>query len=88
MFILGSNFFHPGSTSKYLNILSFNYKKNSEILSGLFIPDPDLDFLPIPDPGVQNVPYPGSGSATLPSFFHKLVATIFFRCCVHPDLVA
>ncbi len=31
----------------------------------MFIPDPDLDFLPIPDPGVQKAPDPGSGSATL-----------------------
>jgi hypothetical protein len=27
--------------------------KISEILSGMFIPDPDLAFLPIPDPGVK-----------------------------------
>ncbi len=32
---------------------------------GLFILDPDPDFLPIPDPGVKNAPDPGSGSATL-----------------------
>jgi hypothetical protein len=33
----------------------------------MFIPDPDLDFLPIPDPGVKKdrIPDPGSGSATL-----------------------
>jgi hypothetical protein len=31
----------------------------------MFIPDPDLDFLPIPDPGVKKTPDPGSGSATL-----------------------
>ncbi len=39
----------------------------------MFIPDPDLDFLPIPDPdldftpepGVKKAPDPGSGSATL-----------------------
>jgi hypothetical protein len=36
-----------------------------EILSGIFIPDPDPDFLPIPDPGVKKAPDPGSGSATL-----------------------
>jgi hypothetical protein len=35
----------------------------SEILSGLFIPDPE--FLPIPDPGVKKAPDLGSGSATL-----------------------
>ncbi len=34
-----------------------------EIWSGMFIPDPDLDFLPIPDPGVKKAP--DSGSATL-----------------------
>jgi hypothetical protein len=37
---------------------------------GLFIPDPDLDFLPIPDtgyriPGSKRAPDPGSRSATL-----------------------
>ncbi len=39
----------------------------SEIWSGLFIPDPDPDFLTIlvPDPGVKKAPDPGSGSATL-----------------------
>jgi hypothetical protein len=31
----------------------------------MFIPDPDLDFLPIPDPGVKKTPYSGSGSTTL-----------------------
>jgi hypothetical protein len=25
----------------------------------MFIPDPDLDFLPIPDPGVKKAPDPG-----------------------------
>jgi hypothetical protein len=35
--------------------------KLSEILSGLFIPDPDPDLLPIPDPGVKKAPDPGSG---------------------------
>jgi hypothetical protein len=33
--------------------------------SGLFIPDPDPDFLHIPVPGVKKAPDPGSGSATL-----------------------
>ncbi len=39
----------------------------SEIWSGLFIPDPDPDFLPIPDPGSRGkkAPDPGYGSATL-----------------------
>jgi hypothetical protein len=31
----------------------------------MFIPDPDLDYLPVPDPGVVKEPDPGSGSATL-----------------------
>ncbi len=31
----------------------------SEIWSGMFIPDPVLDFLPIPDPGVIKAPDPG-----------------------------
>jgi hypothetical protein len=26
----------------------------------MFIPDPELDFLPIPDPGVKKAPDPGS----------------------------
>ncbi len=38
--------------------------KLSEICSGMFIPDPDLDFVPIPDPGVKRAPDPGSGSET------------------------
>jgi hypothetical protein len=28
----------------------------------MFIPDPDLDFLPVPDPGVKKAPDPGSGT--------------------------
>ncbi len=42
----------------------------------LFIPDPDLEFLPIPDPGSGGqkgtgswITDPGSGSATLFSFY-------------------
>jgi hypothetical protein len=31
----------------------------------MFIPDPDLDFLPIPDPGVRKAPDHGSGFAAL-----------------------
>jgi hypothetical protein len=31
----------------------------------MFIPDPDLDFLPMPDPGVKKAPDLGSGFATL-----------------------
>ncbi len=39
--------------------------------SKIFIPDPDLDFLPIPDLGFrgQKVPDPGSGAATLEKKF-------------------
>ncbi len=51
MFIPDPTFFHPGSTAKNLSILSPKMVKLSEIWSGLFIPDPDPDFLPIPDPG-------------------------------------
>ncbi len=39
----------------------FNLKivsKLSEIWSGMFIPDPDLFFLPIPDPGIKKAPDP------------------------------
>ncbi len=46
------NFFHPGFASKNFSILTLkNFSKLSEIWSGLFILDPDPDFLPIPDPG-------------------------------------
>ncbi len=31
----------------------------------MFIPDPDLDFLPIQDPGIKKEPYSRSGFATL-----------------------
>jgi hypothetical protein len=50
------NFFHPGSRIyiKEVRVSILNQKilffKLSEILSGLFIPDPEPDFLPIPDP--------------------------------------
>jgi hypothetical protein len=56
----GSEFFHPGSRIRIQELKYFNPKKMvsklSEILSRLFIPDPD--FLPIPDPGGQK----GTGS--------------------------
>ncbi len=60
----------PGSKSFRIGIkeVCLTHKfvsKLSEILSGMFIPDPDLDFLPIPYPGVKKAPDPGSGSATL-----------------------
>ncbi len=31
----------------------------------MFIPDPDLDFLPVPDPGVEKALDPGSAALTL-----------------------
>jgi hypothetical protein len=78
MFIPDPNFFHHGSrvkklpdpgsasASKNLSILTQNIvSKLSEILSGMFVPDPDFDFLPIPDPVVKKASDPGSGSATL-----------------------
>jgi hypothetical protein len=34
-------------------------------LSGMFIPDPDLDFLPIPDPGIKEAWDPGSATLHL-----------------------
>jgi hypothetical protein len=40
----------------------------------MFIPDPDLDFLPIPDPGVKKASDPGFGSATL---VKSMVGTVF-----------
>ncbi len=54
----------PGSASKNLSILTQKIvSKLSERWSGLFIPDPDPDFLPIPDPGSRG--QKGSGSGTL-----------------------
>ncbi len=80
------NFFHhgsgvkkipgSGSASKKLRILTHKIvSKLSEILSRMFIPDPDLDFLPISDPGVKKSPDPGSGSATL------FYPTVTIRSC-------
>jgi hypothetical protein len=37
----------------------------------MFIPDPDLDFLPIPDHGVKKASDPQSGSATLIKLFEQ-----------------
>jgi hypothetical protein len=57
------------SASKNLSIFTQKIvSKISEKLSGMFVPDPDLDFFypsQIPDPGVKKAPDPGSGSATL-----------------------
>jgi hypothetical protein len=45
------NFFHPGSR---IRIKEFKYfTQKLFLISKLFIPDPDHDFLPIPDPGVR-----------------------------------
>jgi hypothetical protein len=45
MFIPDPNFFHPGSASKNLSILTQKSGFHlTEIWSGLFIPDPDHDF--------------------------------------------
>jgi hypothetical protein len=62
----------PGSQIQFrILVKKFKYfnpkmvSKLSEIWSGMFVPDPDLDFSPIPDPGVKKAPDPGSGSATL-----------------------
>ncbi len=63
------NCLHPGSRIRIKEFKYFNPKKMVskiyKIWSGLFIPDPDADFLPISDPGVKKAPDPGSGSATL-----------------------
>ncbi len=65
----GTKFFHPGSQIRSENLSTgiLTQKiiyKLLEVWSGLFIPDPDLDFLPIPDPGVKKLPDHWSGSAT------------------------
>ncbi len=57
------NFFHPGSSSKTLSILTpKNVSKLSEIWFGLFILDPDHDFYPsrIPEPGSRGQKDTGS----------------------------
>ncbi len=69
MFIPDPNFFHPeygvkkipGSrTKEFKNINLKNCFPAIEIWSGMFVPDPDLDFLTIPDPEVKEKPDPGS----------------------------
>ncbi len=89
MFNPDPNFFHPGSR---IRIQEFKYSifnpkmvsMLSEIWFGLFIPDPDPDFLPISDPGPGSKT-PDPGSATLrPAHFileahqRKIMA---FRYC-------
>jgi hypothetical protein len=70
------NFFHPGSrvkkipgsafTSKNSSILTQKIvSKLSEISSKMFIPNPDLDFLPIPDPEYATMVAAGSEMARL-----------------------
>jgi hypothetical protein len=55
------NFFHPGSSSKNLSILTTKMvSKLSEILCGLFIPDPDFYPSWIPGPGSRG--QKGTGS--------------------------
>jgi hypothetical protein len=61
-FIPDPNFFHPGFR---IRIKEFKYLSKKKLFlgsrkynPGLFIPDPDLGFLPIPDPGVKKVPDP------------------------------
>jgi hypothetical protein len=44
------------------NLTKKIFSKLSKICFGMFIPDPDLDFLPIPDPEVKKAPDPGSGT--------------------------
>ncbi len=81
MIIPDPNFFIPNPRSKTFRIPYPHQKsyvlltkkivcKLSEIWSGMFIPDPDLDFLlRIPNPGGKKAPLPGSGSATLSNWF-------------------
>jgi hypothetical protein len=59
-------FFHPGSSSKNLSILTqIIVSKLLEICSGLFIADPDPDFyLSRIHGSKRHPPDPGSGSAT------------------------
>jgi hypothetical protein len=45
----GQTILDPHQVFLTQNIVS----KLSKIWSGMFFPDPDLDFLPIPDPGVK-----------------------------------
>jgi hypothetical protein len=87
VFIPDPNFLHTGSASKILRILTQNMvSKLSEIWSGLFILDPDPDFLPVPDPGVKKTPDPGSAtlkfykkSQNKVKFLHKF-SVFAWRC--------
>ncbi len=52
--------------------------------SGMFIPDPDLDFLPIPDPGVKKAPGPVPQHWELERFFCLGLQTAARRRAVTP----
>jgi hypothetical protein len=72
MFIPDPNLFHAGSRTKKIcePRIRILIKELPELQSVVFIPDPDLDFLPIPDPGFRVQKAPGSGSAILQKNFH------------------
>jgi hypothetical protein len=61
-----------GPTSKNLSIFiaknCFYILEIVEIRSGMFIQDPDLDFLLIPDPGVKKAPDPVGNTASTTVF--------------------
>ncbi len=61
----GSKRFPHPQKKKFSIFIQKIVSKLSEIWSKMFIPDPDLDFLPIPDPGPGVKKAPDSGSATL-----------------------
>jgi hypothetical protein len=73
----GSELYHPQSRIRIKEIKYFNPKKLFLISRkyrmirvahpiGIWMPDPDPDFLPIPDPEVKKAPDPRPGYATLP----------------------
>ncbi len=72
-----------GFASKNVSILApIKWFQRSQ-WSGLFIPDPDPDFLPIPDPGSRGkkAPDSGFGSATLGEFGSGLTTKPVTRIC-------
>jgi hypothetical protein len=68
MFILDPKSFRPGSEifqsririKEYMYFYQKNFFLSSRNYSGLFIPDPDPEFLPIPDLGVEKASDPVS----------------------------
>ncbi len=74
--------------SSRVHIKENKYLRNSklsEVWSGLFIPDPDPDFLPIPDPGpgVKKAPVPGSrGQKGTGSRIRNTVWKLWFTYCL------